>query len=176
MASRFAFGERGSGSGRSAASGEALGTAPGLNSAFHIVTSGGSGRVGRCGCLETRRTAWGGFADTHNRLSFRCQSVVWFLTLRPGAIPGPVVCYLPQAFPDCRTRGSKHRVLPQIQLRTFRTRGSKRRVLKTEHRACSHNPRERPFWLNPLILNGLSQLDDYWTRSSKNGEYGPNRE
>ena len=56
-----------------------------------------------------------------------------------------------------------------------RRTGSKRRVLKTEYRARSHTPRKRAFWFNPLILNGLSQLDDYWTRSSKNGEYGPRR-
>ena len=44
----------------------------------------------------------GGFADTHKRLSPCCQPVVWFLTRRPGAVPGLVVCYLPEAGPDCR--------------------------------------------------------------------------
>ena len=52
--------------------------------------------------VPTRRTAWGGSADTHNRLSFRCQSVVWFLTLRPGVVPGPVAGYLPEDGADCR--------------------------------------------------------------------------
>ena len=46
MASRFSFGERGSGSGRSSDPREAAGTAPGLDSAFHIVTSGRSGPDG----------------------------------------------------------------------------------------------------------------------------------
>ncbi len=43
-----------------------------------------------------------GFAGTHNRLSSRCRSVVWFLTLRPGAVPGSVAGYLPEAGHDCR--------------------------------------------------------------------------
>ena len=64
---------------------------------------------------------WGGFADTHDRLSFRCQSIVWFLTLWSGNVSGLVTGYLPEAFPNCRTRGSKLR------------------VLTTEHRACSRN-------------------------------------
>ena len=46
MACRLVFGRCGSGSGRSSASREAVGTAPGLNSAFHIVTSGWSGLDG----------------------------------------------------------------------------------------------------------------------------------
>ena len=57
-----------------------------------------------------------------------------------------------------------------------RTSRSNSRVLTPEHRACSHNPRKRLFGLNSLILNGLTQLDDFRTRSGKNGEYGPNRE
>ena len=47
--------------------------------------------------VGTRRTEWSGFADTHNRLSSRCQSVVWFLTLRPSAVSGPIAGYLPEA-------------------------------------------------------------------------------
>ena len=77
--------------------------APGLNSAFHIVTSGWSGPDGTVwvpGELARRRER--GFTDTHNRLSSCCQSVVWFLTLRPGAVPGLVTGYLPEAGPDCR--------------------------------------------------------------------------
>ena len=54
---------------------------------------------------------WGGSADTHDRLSFRCQSIVWFLTLWSGNVSGLVTGYLPEAFPNCRTRGSKLRVL-----------------------------------------------------------------
>ena len=46
MACRLVFGRCGSGSGRSSASREAAGTAPGLDSAFHIVTSGWSGPDG----------------------------------------------------------------------------------------------------------------------------------
>ena len=57
-----------------------------------------------------------------------------------------------------------------------RTSRSNSRVFKPEHRACSRNPRKRLFGLNSLILNGLTQLDDFRTRSGKNGEYGPNRE
>ena len=46
--------------------------------ALQVAISTGGDAVG------TRRTKWSGFADTHNRLSSRCQSVVWFLTLRPS--------------------------------------------------------------------------------------------
>ena len=52
-----------------------------------------------------------------------------------------------------------------------RTSRSNSRALKTGHRACSHNPRKRPFRLDPLILNGLTQSDDFRTRSGRNGEY-----
>ena len=45
---------------------------------------------------------WGGSADTYDRLSFCCQSVVWFLTLWPGTVPGLVTGYLPEADADCR--------------------------------------------------------------------------
>ncbi len=122
--------------------------------------------------LQARRG--GAFADTHNRLSSRCQSVVWFLTLRPGAVPGLVVCYLPEAGPDCR-KASEPRFRPEGGIH-FRTSRSNSRVLKPEHRACSHNPRKWLFGLNSLISKGLTQLDDFRTRSGKNGEYGPNRE
>ena len=62
-----------------------------LEFGFHIVTSGWTDRMGRCGCRKNSPNGAGAeFADTHNRLSFRCQSVVWFLTLRPGVVPGPV--------------------------------------------------------------------------------------
>ena len=40
-----------------------------------------------------------GLAGTHNRLSSRCRSVVWLLTRRPGAVPGPVAGDLPEAGP-----------------------------------------------------------------------------
>ena len=55
MASRSAFGGSGSGSGQSSASGKVVGTAPGLISAFHIVTSGCSGLDGAVwrGTLQT---------------------------------------------------------------------------------------------------------------------------
>ena len=117
----------------------------------------------------------GGFADTHNRLSSRCQSVVWFLTLRPGAVPGLVTGYLPEAGPDCRKRPANPDSDQRGEIH-FRTCRSNSRVLKPEHRACSHNPRKRLLGLNPLISKGLSQSDDFRTRSGKNGEYGPNRE
>ena len=57
-----------------------------------------------------------------------------------------------------------------------RTSRSNARGLKTGHRARSHNPRKRPFRLDPLILNGLTQSDEVRTRAGRNGEYGPNRE
>ena len=50
------------------------------------------------------------------------------------------------------------------------------RVLTTEHRTCSHNPRNRSHRLNSLIWNGLTRPDEVWTKSRRNGEYGPNRE
>ena len=76
---------------------------PNSKSAFHIVTSGGSGTGwARVDAAKTRRTAWSGFAGTHNRLSSRCRSVVWLLTRRPGAVPGPVAGDLPEAGHDCR--------------------------------------------------------------------------
>ena len=77
--------------------------ASGLNSAFHIVTSGWSGPDGTVwvpGELARRRER--GFTDTHNRLSSCCQSVVWFLTLWPGAVPGLVTGYLPETGASCR--------------------------------------------------------------------------
>ena len=72
-------------------------------SVFHIVTSGWPGPDGTVwvpGELARRREH--GFTDTHNRLSSCCQSVVWFLTQRPGAVPGLVTGYLPEADADCR--------------------------------------------------------------------------
>ena len=87
--------------------------------ALQVAISAGGDAVG------TRRTEWSGFADTHNRLSSRCQSVVWFLALRPGA--------------DCR-EGRKSGFRPKGGKIDFRTSRSNSRVLKTEHRACSHNP------------------------------------
>ncbi len=39
-----------------------------------------------------------------------------------------------------------------------------------------HNSRQWHFCLKLLISNGLSQSDDFRTRSGKNGEYGANRE
>ena len=51
--------------------------------ALQVAISAGGDAVG------TRRTEWSGFADTHNRLSSRCQSVVWFLTL--GRAPCPAL-------------------------------------------------------------------------------------
>ena len=64
--------------------------------ALQVAISAGGDAVG------TRRTELSGFADTHNRLNSRCQSVVWFLTLQPGAVPGPIAGYLPEASADCR--------------------------------------------------------------------------
>ena len=69
----------------------------------------------QCGCLGTRRMTWGGLADTQNRLSSRCQSVVWFLMLWPGAVLSPFR-FLPEAFPNCRTSGLKSRVPPMNNL------------------------------------------------------------
>ena len=48
--------------------------------ALQVAISAGGDAVG------TRRTEWSELTDTHNRLSSRCQSVVWSLTLRPGAV------------------------------------------------------------------------------------------
>ena len=110
---------------------------------------------------------WGGSAGTHDRLSFRCQSVVWFLTQRPGAVPGLVTGYLPE--------GTGIRIQSGEEIGN-RTNRSNSRVFKSEHRACSRNPRKRLFGLNSLILNGLTQLDDFRTRSGKNREYEPNGE
>ena len=62
------------------------------------------------------RGAWSGFAGTHNRLSFRCRSVVWLLTRRPGAVPGPVAGDLPKAGHDCR----------EVRESGFRPEGEKR--------------------------------------------------
>ena len=100
--------------------------------ALQVVISAGGDAVG------TRRTEWSGFADTHNRFSSRCQSVVWFLALRPGAVPGPIAGYLPEASADCR-EGRKSGFRPEGEI-DFRTSRSNSRVLKTDHRACSHNP------------------------------------
>ncbi len=175
MACRLAFWRSGSGSGRGSTSGGSGRRVLHSKSAFHIVTSAARDWMGRCGCSGNSPDGGGGFADTHNRLSSRCQSVVWFLTQRPGAVPGLVTGYLPEAGPDCRKRPAN----PDSDQRGkihFRTCRSNSRVLKPEHRACSHNPRKRLFGLNPLISNGLSQSDDFRTRSGKNGEYGPNRE
>ena len=52
---------------------------------------------------ELARRRERGFIDTHNRLSSCRQSVVWFLTRRPGAVPGLVTGYLPETDADCRT-------------------------------------------------------------------------
>ena len=76
---------------------------PNSKSAFHIVTSGGSG-TGWAGvdAVGTRRTAWSGFAGTPQPPQLSPPVRVWFLTLRPGAVPGPVAGYLPKAGYDCR--------------------------------------------------------------------------
>ena len=137
--------------------------------------------MGRCGCLGTRRTAWGGFADTHNRLSSRCQSVVWFLTLRPGGVPSPFAGYLPEAFPNCRTRGSNSRVLQLDHLMSSHNSQSSGRwfELSGAHDRAQDvfpQPPKTAFRLNPLICNGLTRLDEVWTKSRRNGECGPNRE
>ena len=95
--------------------------------ALQVAISAGGDAVG------TRRTEWSGFADTHNRLSSRCQSVVWFLTLRPSAVSGPIAGYLPEASTDCR-ESRKTEFRPEgggeIDFRTsrsddFRTRSGK---------------------------------------------------
>ena len=103
MASRFAFG----------ASGSWLGADP----CFRPVGTDGSqleigiphrdlrrlgDRVGWCGCRENSPDGVERVPGTHNRLSFRCRSVVWLLTRRPGAVPGPVAGDLPEAGHDCR--------------------------------------------------------------------------
>ena len=91
--------------------------------ALQVAISAGGDAVG------TRLTEWSGFADTHNRLSSRCQSVVWFLTLRPGAVPGPITGYLPEASADCR-EGRKSGFRPEggksISGRAVRTLGCSR--------------------------------------------------
>ena len=102
MACRLAFGRSGSGSGRGSTSGGSGRRVLHSKSAFHIVASAARDWMGRCGCPGNSPDGGGGFADTHNRLSSRCQSIVWFLTLRPGAVPGLVTGYLPEAGPDCR--------------------------------------------------------------------------
>ncbi len=50
---------------------------------------------------------WSGSANTHDRLSFRCQSVVWFLTLWPGTVPSLVTRYLPETGTSCREGGER---------------------------------------------------------------------
>lgn len=98
--------------------------------ALQVAISTGGDAVG------TRRTKWSGFADTHNRLSSRCQSVVWFLTLRPGAVPGPIAGYLPEASADCR-EGWKSGFRPEgresIFGRAVRTLGCSRPSTRRVH-------------------------------------------
>ena len=89
---------------------------------------------------------WSGSANTHDRLGFRCQSVVWFLTLWPGTVPSLVTGYLPETGTSCREGGER-----QIQDgggNRFLDDGSNSRVFKSEHRACSRNSRKWPFRLN----------------------------
>ncbi len=158
MASRFSFGERGSGSRRSSASREAVGTAPGLNSAFHIVTSGWSGPDG---------PVWMPWDSPGGVGRVRRHP-------RPPQLPLPVRRLVSDAVAGYRPRPC--RLLPTGGLSKLSDEGSNSRVFTTEHRACSRNPRKRLFGLNSVISNGLTQLDDFRTRSGKNGEYGPNRE
>ena len=111
MASRFSFGERGSGSGRSSASREAVGTAPGLNSAFHIVTSGCSGPDGPV-WMPWDSPGGVGRVRRHPRppqLPLPVRRLVSDAVA--GYRPSPFSGYLPEASANCRTRGSKLRVL-----------------------------------------------------------------
>ena len=175
MACRLVFGRYGSDAGRTAGLARSGRWVPLSTSVFHIVTSGWPGPDGTVwvpGELARRREH--GFTDTHNRLSSCCQSVVWFLTQRPGAVPGLVTGYLPEADADCRkARESVSNPGRKSAIgRTVRTLGCSRpstgRVSTTLEKGL--------FRLNSLILNGLTQLDDFRTRSGKNREYGPNRE
>ena len=87
--------------------------------ALQVAISAGGDAVG------TRRTEWSGFAQHP----------------QPPQLSLPVRCLVSGATAGRRLSGG-----PEIRIQTkrgkidFRTSRSNSRVLKTEHRACSHNP------------------------------------
>ena len=174
MACRLAFGERGSGSGRSSASEGSERRVLHSRSALHIVTSGWSGPDGP---VWMPWDSPGGVGRVRRHLR-PPQLLLPVRRLVSDAVAGyrPRPCHRLLTGGRCRLPGGTGIRTLTIGGIGNRTNRSNSRVFKTEHRACSHNPRKRLFGLNSLILNRLTQLDDLRTRSGKNGEYGPNGE
>ena len=151
---------------------------PSSESAFHIVASGWSGPVRPVWMLRKlagqRR---GGFADTHNRLSFplpvRC--LVSDATAA-GHDSRPLPELLTRGLPKVSDEGFETSDSSKSQFRIFRTRGFELSGAQAQAHEVLPQPPKSDSWLNSLISQWLSQSDDFRTRSGKNGEYGANRE